>query len=243
MTTESADIDPWDWMQPHDLERFGQQISDPQERKRWCTATLIGGLPYMWRMQAAAMKNFMYSQMNIRPGNRVLILGESVESCGFREEIQSMVGKEGHVDVIDIIEEARNATGADKRGVSGKRGTWRYAYTEKMEDNRYDCIGVLQAVQHSDDWRQSGQDLLRVTKRGGILMLAEITFGPRLRQLASQDLHLQYWVDKLSHGAGVPNLEVAYYSADELRHAFDGLLDKAQAFEWRGLELFWGSKP
>jgi SAM-dependent methyltransferase len=236
-------IDPWDWMQPHDVARFGQQIFDPIDRKRWCTATLIGGLPYLWRVQAAPMKSFIYNQMNIRSGDRVLILGESVESCGFREDIELKVGKNGRVDVIDIIEEARNATEANVRGVSGKRGTWRYSYTEDMDDNRYDCIGVLQAVQHSDDWRQTGKDLLRVTKPGGVLMLAEIGFGPRLRQLASQDLHLQYWVDKLSYGSGVPNLEVAYYGSDELRGAFKGLLEDEQTLDWRGLELFWGRKP
>jgi SAM-dependent methyltransferase len=242
MTKQADSPDPWDWMQSHDLHRFGPQILDPTERKRWCTASLIGGLPYLWCVQAASMKTFIYTQMRIRPGDTVLILGESVESCGFREDIELLVGKTGRVDVIDIIEEARDATSANVRGANGKRGTWRYTYADEMDSEHYDSVGVLQAVQHSDDWRQAGKELLRVTKPGGILMLAEIGFGPRLRQLAAQDLHLQYWVDKLTYGAGVPKLDVAYYSADELRDAFVGLLDGPQTFEWRGLELFWGAK-
>jgi SAM-dependent methyltransferase len=242
MQKPATDLDPWDFMQPHDIERFGAQILDSAERQRWCTATLIGGLPFMWQNMAATMKTFIYAQMAIRSGDKVLILGESVESAGFRTDIEALVGPAGRVDVIDIIETARNATAANVRGRNGKRGTWRYDYADKIPDNQYDCIGVLQAVQHSDDWRSAGTDLLRIMKPGGVLMLAEITFGPRIAQLAAQDLHLQYWVDKLSYGARVPTSELAYYSASDLRLAFDGQLSNPQDFEWRGLELFWGTK-
>ena len=38
---------PWDWMQPHDIARFGAVIADPKEQERWCRAVMLGGLPYM----------------------------------------------------------------------------------------------------------------------------------------------------------------------------------------------------
>ena len=41
--------DPWAWMQPHDVRRFGEVIMDPKEQERWCRAVLLGGLPFMWR--------------------------------------------------------------------------------------------------------------------------------------------------------------------------------------------------
>ena len=41
--------DPWAWMQPHDLRRFGEIIMDPKEQERWCRAVLLGGLPFMCR--------------------------------------------------------------------------------------------------------------------------------------------------------------------------------------------------
>ena len=35
--------DPWAWMQPHDVRRFGEVIMDPKEQERWCRAVLLGG--------------------------------------------------------------------------------------------------------------------------------------------------------------------------------------------------------
>jgi SAM-dependent methyltransferase len=235
--------DPWDFMQPHDVARFGAAILDPAERGKWCTATLIGGLPYMWKIPAATIKTFMYAQMKIKPGDKVLILGESIASSGFAEDVAALVGPGGEVETIDIIEAARDATVANLRGRSGKRGTWRYDYADRFADAHFDCIGVLQGVQHSDDWHSAGIDLLRIMKPAGVLMLAEIVFGPRIRELAAQDLHMQYWFDKLTFGANVPNLELSYYSAEELRAALGDVLVDPQSFEWRGLELFWGRKP
>jgi SAM-dependent methyltransferase len=235
--------DPWDMMGAHDVQRFGEAILDPVQREKWTTATIIGGLPYMWRVSAAVMKTFMYAQMKIRPGDKVLILGESVTASGFDEDVRTLVGPTGEVDVIDIIESARNATIANLRGRCGKRGTWRYDYADAMAAEHYDCIGVLQGIQHSDDWREAGAGLLRAMKPGGMLLLSEIVFSPRIHQLATQDLHLQYWVDKLSFGSRVPLDDLSYYSPDELLAAFDGLLEDMQTFEWKGLEMFWGRKP
>ena len=54
----------------------------------------------------------------------------------------------------------------NKRGRNGKLGTWRYDYTADVPDEYFDCVAVLQGVQHTDDWRESGQELLRIMKPG-----------------------------------------------------------------------------
>ncbi len=234
---------PWDWLQPHDMQRLGEDIADPKQRARWCTAILIGGLPYLWRYKAAPIRDLAYGKLDLKPGQSVLILGESVASCGFARDIESLVGPQGNVHVIDIIEQARDAVVQGKRGRNGKLGTWRYDYTSETAPDHYDRIAVLQAVQHSDDWREAGTELLRVLKPGGTLLLAEIGFSPQLQMAAELDLHLEYWLDKLFMGAGFPGMELAYHSPDELRHAFAGLLVAPTSFVWRGAELFWGVKP
>ena len=38
------DEDPWKWMQPYDVRRFGDVILDEKEQERWCRAVLLGGL-------------------------------------------------------------------------------------------------------------------------------------------------------------------------------------------------------
>jgi hypothetical protein len=75
-------------------------------------------------------------------------------------------------------------------------------------------------------------------------MMSEIGFSPRVEALADCDLHLQYWLDKLLAGIRTVKFsEIPYYSAKDLFEAFDGLLDQRQSFDYKGLEMFWGSKP
>ena len=234
---------PWDWLQEHDARRLGDVINDPRERSRWCNTILMGGLPYLWRHKAAPVRMLMYQQLALKPRERVLILGESLESCGFVADIRQHVGPHGEIRAIDIIEDARDAVTSGKRGRNGKLGTWRYDYTREIPDAHFDCVAVLQGIQHTDDWRESGRELLRILKPGRVLMLAESGFSPKLRMLAELDLHIEYWLDKLFFGAGMQGLDFSYYSKDELLEAFNGLLHEPQWFEWRGIELFWGTKP
>jgi ubiquinone/menaquinone biosynthesis C-methylase UbiE len=240
---ESGD-DPWNWMQAHDVRRFGEGILDPAERARWCTAIFIGGLPYMWRVKAAPVRDMMYDKMSLRQGDRVLLLGESLPTCRFDTDLQERIGPTGELRAIDVIEQARDTVSTAKRGRGGVIGTWKYDYTSDVPDGYFDAIGVIQGVQHCDDWRECGAELVRVLKKGGILMMSEIGFSPKIETLADCDLHLQYWLDKLLAGIRTVKFsEIPYYSATDLWEAFDGLLDDRHCFDFKGLEMFWGAKP
>jgi SAM-dependent methyltransferase len=234
----------WDFIQPGDVSLWGENITDPEEQRRWCrTVLLAGSLPYMWRHKAAALRSFMYDALALKSGDRVLVIGERVDACGFTGDIRERVGPNGHVQVIDIAEEARNAYFARRRGLSGRVATWSWNYTRDVSAEAFDCVAVLQAVQHADDWREAGAELLRVLKPGRRLLLAEITFSPRLWMLAQSDIHLETWVEKLFSRAQMPVAEIPYYSPEELRQAFAGLLADPQIFVWKGIDLFWGTKP
>jgi hypothetical protein len=37
--------EPWDWMQPYDVRRFGEVILDKNEQESWCRAVLLGVSP------------------------------------------------------------------------------------------------------------------------------------------------------------------------------------------------------
>jgi hypothetical protein len=48
MTTNLNDPDPWDQIQPRDLERMGEIVADRKEQERWSRAVMLAGaLPYM----------------------------------------------------------------------------------------------------------------------------------------------------------------------------------------------------
>lgn len=240
MTANSPD--PWDMIQPRDIRRMGDAITDRQEQERWCRAVMLAGaLPFMWRNSAAVVREFMYDQLRLKNGDKVLILGEVVEGSGFSDDIRLRIGPQGEIRTIDITDEARDAYFNKRRGSGGQLATWRFDYTATIPDEYFDCVAVLQAVQHTDDWRETGRELLRIMKRGRNILLAEITFK-NINEYAALDLHLEYWLEKMFARVGIPRHEFPYYSPDELLQAFSGLVTDAKVFAWKGLELFWATK-
>lgn len=242
MTPEPSTTSPWEWMQPHDVARMGAVIADPAEQQRWCRAVMLGGLPYMWCVMAKTIRGLIWDKLELRAGDRVLVVGESVESCRFTDDIRERIGPTGEIRVIDITEEARDAYFAGRRGRHGQLATWTWDYTADIPDESYDAVAVLQAIQHADDWSIVGAELLRTMKRGRSFVLTEITMSPRMQTLADLDVHLAYWLKKIFSGTGVDVSELPFYTADELWAAFSGIAVDCNYFDWKGIDVFWGRK-
>jgi SAM-dependent methyltransferase len=237
-------VSPWDLMQKFDEARFGADIFDPDNQRRWSHAMFIGGLPYMWRHLAAPILKMIYDLAEVKPGDKVLLFGESLESCGFISDLQELVGPTGEVRPIDMQEDARNAVSARRRGAGGMIGTFSYDYTSDIPDSAYDIVINLQGIQHAEDWTAAGKEFLRVMKSGRRLVMAEIVLGaPQQIWKIESDLHIQHLFDKIFSRRNVSFDELPYYSPDDLKKAFSGLLTEMSTFEWRGLEVFSGRKP
>jgi len=242
MTSQTSPTSPWEWMQPHDVARMGAVISDPAEQQRWCRAVMLGGLPYMWCVMAKSVREVLWDKLELRTDDKVLIVGESVESCGFVDDIRARIGPGGEIRVIDITEEARDAYFAGRRGRHGALATWTWDYTADVPSETYDHVAVLQAIQHADDWGIVGKELLRTMKPGKAFVLTEITMSPRMSMLANLDVHLSYWLEKIFSGTGVDVSQLPYYSLEELHRAFADLATDCGDFEWKGIDVFWGHK-
>ena len=163
---------PWGYIQPWDVKAQGATITDVEEQKRWTRTILFGGLPYIWRELAAPMNTIVYSLLEAKPGDRVLVIGESLGPCGWVDDLLELVGESGEVHAIEILEEARAAYDARKVGRNGKMACWQWNYTRDFADASFDVVTVMQAVQHCDDWHETGAELLRVLKPGRRLLLA-----------------------------------------------------------------------
>ena len=235
------DDNPWSYLQPNDVERFGPVILDPAEQKRWSSALFLGGLSYMWQ-RSTAVRDLCFLHLHLKPGDRVLLLGEALEGTKFPEAIAARIAG-GELVCIDIIEEARNAMIQRRIGRNGKLGTWEYAYTHATPDAHFDAVFVMQGIGHSDDWTVTGRELLRVLKPGGPIVLAEIGFGPQFFAALEMDLHVEYIFRKIVAGRQRELGDAAYYSIDELRTAFAGMLTDEGSFSWRSADLYWGRKP
>jgi ubiquinone/menaquinone biosynthesis C-methylase UbiE len=233
--------DPWAWMQSYDAERFGAEILDRHEQERWCRAVMLGGLPFMWA-KAAVARELTFEQMRLRQGDRVLVIGECIAPCGFDHEIRRRIGPNGELVVVDITEEARNAYFAGRRGNGGQLATWRWTYADGFEPDSFDCVAVLQGVQHTEDWRVAAADLVRVLRPGGHIVLSEITFGPNMLNAIAADVHVEYVFEKISARLGFRIDDAPYYAPSHIRAAFEGLVEEAVNFEWRGVEMFWATK-
>ena len=235
---------PWDLLQPVDESRFGKEVFDRKEQERWSKAIFVGGLPYMWRRAYVVLDLIIYGLLELNEGDKVFLIGEALEACGFVDGLKARVGASGTVTALDIQEDCRDAFFGNKRGVGGQRGTFRYNYTKDIPDAAYDVVLNLQAIQHADEWRETGKEFLRIMKPGRRLVMAEIHLGaPQQDWKIRQDLHMAHLVDKIMSRIAGSILEFPYYSMQELHEAFDGLLEDTDDFEWRGLEVFWGRKP
>jgi len=236
-------VSPWELMQQFDADRFGKDIFDPKERARWCRAIMTGGLPYMWRI-ARPVLDEIYRIAEIEPGQRVLLFGESLESCGFIDDIERLVGPEGEVVPIDFQQYARDMQIAEYRGKNGIIGTFPYTFFGHLMDEEFDSVLNLQGIEHAEDWTDAGRELLRVLKPGRRLVMAEIFMVNReLPFKVKADLHVQHLFDKIFSGMGRTLDERPYYSHADLTEAFGTMLEDTDHFEWRGLEAFWGRKP
>ena len=220
----------------------GSAMSSWIAKSRSAGAAQLGGLPFMWR-KAEVARNLIYDRLELREGDKVLVIGECIEACGFTDDIRNWIGPGGEIKVFDITDEARDNYITKKRGRGGQVATWAWTYTRDIPERHFDCGVCLQGVQHTDDWRETGAEMLRVMKRGRNIVLAEIAYSPETRMKIGRDMHIEYIFDKLLSRVGRKLEEFPYYSPQDLAAAFKGLVIDPDHFVWKGIEIFWGRKP
>jgi hypothetical protein len=57
------------------------------------------------------------------------------------------------------------------------------------------------------------------------------------------DIHLEFWIKKIFAGAGRSLDKLTYCSLETIESAFDGLLTRSASFTWKGIDLYWGTRP
>jgi hypothetical protein len=127
----------WDYVQPRDVARFGSEILDPRLQVQWGRAMFLAGtLPYLWREKVPQIRRAIFDALELRPGDRVFVLGEAIEACGFLDDLRARIGAEGQIHVVEIIDEARDAYFNNVRGPSGATTTRRSSATESSMRSR-----------------------------------------------------------------------------------------------------------
>lgn len=228
---------PWAALPRTEAERWGEDIFDPAARRRWCAAIMFGGLPYLWRYSAKVPRALMLDKLELREGDRVLLVGEAVEDVGFDAEIEAAIGPSGELVSVDLRSRVL------ERFLAGEVPKWEWEETRDYPDGHFDCVLVGQAVAHAGDWKREGRELLRVIKSGRRIVLGEISFSETFYSRVQTDVHIEYWVRKLMDGMGEPFDGLPYWNLADVADAFDGMVNDMETFEWRGVDLLWGRKP
>ena len=226
---------PWDYIQDRDRKRLGSIIDDKDEQKRWGTAVFLAGtLPYIWDM-AKDFKKLMYDALNLAKGDKVLIVGEALDTCGFVKEVRNRIGNEGEIVEFEIIEEGRN------RLEAGEVMKWRYQYGARYSDEYFDAIFLPQGIHHAEDWPQAAKDFVRVLKKGKRLVAAEVTLGsPEFLAAINSHVRIGAIFKKIQAAVGIK--EWHHVCQTELEKAFASLLNAIHTFAWKGMLLFHGTK-
>lgn len=234
--------DPWSYVQEWDVDSIPVDIRDEAQRRAWMRAMFVaGGLPYMWRELAQPLRDVIYGLLELRRGDRVLLIGEGAEPCGWVEDIRRIIGPDGLLDVFEIIRDGRAAVQNRQVGRNGKIGCWRWTYTEGIPDDTYDAVAILQSAQHCDDWREAGAELVRVLRPGRRILSAEMCLeGERFQARVNADVHIKQWYDKMFPTG---RSEISNYSGEELVAMIGPSVVDPRCLEWHGIELFWGRKP
>jgi SAM-dependent methyltransferase len=226
-------------MLPHDVERFGEVILDPRERRRWCAAILIGGLPYIWSTTGAEQRRRFLEHLELTSGDRVLLIGEGIAGIGIDDDIRTRISPDGELVVVDFMDYVRDAVS------SGRFPQWSWSYGDSYPDEHFDALAVFQGVAHPDDWGGAGANLLRTVKPGGRVALGEVVFGPPMADVIRQDAHVLYVFTKLWEVLfpGEEFEQQPYWGLEDLSRAFAGRLTDIGMHADRGIEVFWGRKP
>jgi hypothetical protein len=229
---------PWSAMEPKEKDRFGEDIFDPVTRARWCGAVVAGGVPFMWTHKARIPRKIALDQLELRPGDRVYVIGEALEAIGIPDEIRGRVGATGEVVVEDFQETVRDMA------FRKEHPKWQWDYTHGYPDERFDCVLVMQGTSHAGDWAREGGELVRVLKPGRQIVLAEIAWGTSFYERVAADLHIEYTFEKLFEGMGMPFWgHLPAWEISDVRAQLEPLLDDIDVFHWRGVDLLWGCKP
>jgi ubiquinone/menaquinone biosynthesis C-methylase UbiE len=225
-------------MLPKDVERFGEVILDPNERRRWCAAILIGGLPYIWSTTGAEQRASFLEHLHLKHGDRVLLIGEGISGIGIDADIRERIGPDAELVVVDFMEQVRDTV------MDGRFPQWTWSYGTPYPDEHFDAIAVFQGVAHADDWRGAAANLLRTLKPGGPIALGEVIFGPPMADVIRQDAHVLYVFTKLWEVLfpGEEFEEQPYWGLEDLSKAFTGILSDTGQHADRGVEVFWGRK-
>jgi len=191
-------------------------------------------------------KRALFNHARLKSGKRLLLVSENNDACGLPQMAREIVGPDGDVVSLDLMEDAR------------RRHEWPI-YTEACaayDEGEFDAA-VATTTHHVDDLKKEVKALCRVIRPGGRAVFSDNGPGRTFFELAQHDAHLEHMAQLLATYMGVrfgfgDTTEEAYeavrkwgtkYAEEEVEEAVQDLLTGVERFRWKGLWLVSGEKP
>lgn len=233
---------PWEYILPRHIERFGPDMENPDKRSIWCQAFFYGGSTLRLWNEAADLKIALLSASALQEGQRVILIGKYATESGLAPALHSLLGQTGHMVVEEIGAQAVAAF-SKIHSAPGKRLQWDFNYFASLPDGSLDRVILFGAASHIRNWKDCAQHIHRVLRDGGRVIIADAPLGGKdLFTAAHMEAHLEAFVTRILSGIGLKEEELPDIGPEDLTTTFKPFLRWSRAFSWQGLYLFYGQK-
>jgi SAM-dependent methyltransferase len=210
--------------------------------KDWCQAYYYAGNTlYLWN-EATEVKRSFISSCSIKEGQSVFIIAKYADESGVAAALKSLIGPVGSMKIQEIWQLAiESVCNPDKN--PGTKLQWDFHYLDSVAGKSLDRVILFSAASHVANWAHFAEQINRVLKDDGRLIIAETPLGGReFNYAAHMDSHDEGYVMRVLSGLGIKEEELPGTGTDDLSAVFTQYLQWQKSFNWQGVYLFYGQK-
>jgi len=234
--------DPWDYLHPYAAKLFGPDIQNPNKRAAWCRALFFAGNSLRLWNRAAELKIALLSACALREGQKVFLIAKHGAESGIVEALRSLIGREDLLIVEEVASRAL-ASFSQIHPATGRKLQWDFKYFDSLPDKSLDRVILFGAASHIGNMRECAQQIYRVLRDGGRVIIADAPWGGRDVVTACHlDAHLEGFVARILAGMGMKEEELPQLGPEDWMAVFKPLLGQSRTFSWQGLYAFYGQK-
>jgi SAM-dependent methyltransferase len=200
-----------------------------------------GNTLFLWN-EATELKLPFLSACDIEEGQQVFLIGKYTDESGLTPALQSLIGSEGSLKVVEIGQQAINSL----LNIDPKpkiKLQWDFDYLDSLPDLSLDRIILFSAASHVANWNHLAEQINRTLKDGGRVIIGETPLGGKeFRYALHMDSHDEGYVLRTLSGIGIKEEELPDTSPEDLEALFRKFLTWNRIFKWQGVYLFYGKK-